>query len=211
MYSRSMLRIWLLLLAFACLQAAHGAAAPPPTIVVFGDSISAAYGLKVEEGWVALLQKKLTAQGYGYRIVNASVSGETSGGGLSRLPRTLELHRPQILILELGANDGLRGLPLAEVRANLQRMIERARKSGARVVLLGMRMPPNYGPQYTQAFQAMYADVARQFDLPLVPFLLDGIALHDSLMQQDGLHPNAAAQPRIVETVWRKIEPLLKR
>lgn len=206
-----MLRVWLLLLALACFQGAYGATAPPPTIVVFGDSISAAYGLKVEEGWVALLQRKLTAQGYGYRVVNASVSGETTGGGLARLPRTLELHRPQILILELGGNDGLRGLPVTEVRSNLQKMIERAHGAGARVVLLGMRMPPNYGPQYTQAFQAMYDDMARRFDLPFVPFLLDGVALHDSLMQADGIHPNAVAQPRLLEAVWTRVQPLLKR
>ena len=198
-----------MLLGFVCLSTLH--AAPQPTILVFGDSISAAYGIRVEEGWVSLLQKKLASQGYGYRVVNASVSGETTGGGLARLPRALDRHRPEILILELGGNDALRGLPLANVRTNLDNMIRKSEAAGARVVLAGMRMPPNYGPRYSQEFRTMYADLSRQHGLPLIPFMLEGIALDASLMQPDGLHPNAKAQPMLLEEIWPQLEPLLER
>lgn len=186
-------------------------AASLPTILVFGDSISAAYGVSVEEGWVALLQRKLTSQGYGYRVVNASVSGETTGGGAARLARALELHRPAIVILELGGNDGLRGLPLSEVRANLDTMVKRARAVGARVLIVGMRMPPNYGPAYAQKFQALYADLAQSHRAPLVPFLLERVALDSALMQADGVHPNARAQPVLLDTLWPALQPLLAR
>ncbi len=198
-----------MLLGFLCLSTLH--AAPQPTILVFGDSISAAYGIRVEEGWVSLLQKKLASQGYGYRVVNASVSGETTGGGLARLPRALDRHRPDILILELGGNDALRGLPLDNVRTNLDNMIRKSAAAGARVVLAGMRMPPNYGPRYSQEFQTMYADLSRQHGLPLIPFMLEGIALDESLMQPDGLHPNAKAQPMLLAGIWPRLEPLLER
>jgi acyl-CoA thioesterase-1 len=198
-----------LLLTLLCLPTLQ--AAPPPTILVFGDSISAAYGIRVEEGWVSLLQKKLTTQGYGYRVVNASVSGETTGGGLARLPRALERHRPTILILELGGNDALRGLPLDEVRTNLDGMIRKSQAAGARVVLAGMRMPPNYGPRYSQGFQAIYSDLSRRHQLPLIPFVMEGVALDTSLMQADGLHPNAKAQPLLLGEIWPRLEPLLKR
>jgi acyl-CoA thioesterase-1 len=198
-----------LLFALLCLPTLH--AAPQPTILVFGDSISAAYGIRVEEGWVALLQKKLTTQGYGYRVVNASVSGETTGGGLARLPRALERHQPAILILELGGNDALRGLPLDEVRTNLDTMIRKSRAAGARVVLAGMRMPPNYGPRYSQEFQAMYGELSREHKVPLIPFVLEDVALRESLMQADGLHPNAKAQPLLLDEIWPQLEPLLKR
>jgi acyl-CoA thioesterase-1 len=202
-------QLWLLWVALAGLQLAQ--AAPLPTILVFGDSISAAYGIRVEEGWVALLQKKLTAQGYGYRVVNASVSGETTAGGATRLARSLELHRPAIVILELGGNDGLRGLPLSEVRTNMESMIQKARASGARVVIAGMRIPPNYGPTYTQKFHAVFTDLAARYRLPLVPFLLHEVALDASLMQADGIHPSARAQPILLDTLWPKLEPLLER
>jgi acyl-CoA thioesterase-1 len=198
-----------LLFALLCLPSLH--AASPPTILVFGDSISAAYGIRVEEGWVSLLQKKLASQGYGYRVVNASVSGETTGGGLARLPRALERHRPAILILELGGNDALRGLPLDNVRSNLDGIIRKSQAAGARVVLAGMRMPPNYGPRYSQEFQAVYADLSRQHEVPLIPFVLEEVALDASLMQADGLHPNAKAQPLLLEEVWPRLEPLLER
>jgi acyl-CoA thioesterase I len=198
-----------LLLTLLCLPTLH--AAPQPTILVFGDSISAAYGIRVEEGWVSLLQKKLTTQGYGYRVVNASVSGETTGGGLARLPRALERHRPTILILELGGNDALRGLPLDEVRTNLDGMIRKSQAAGARVVLAGMRIPPNYGPRYSQGFQAIYSDLSRRHQLPLIPFVMEGVALDTSLMQADGLHPNAKAQPLLLGEIWPRLEPLLKR
>lgn len=186
-------------------------AAPSPTILVFGDSISAAYGIEVGDGWVALLQKKLASQGYGYRVVNASVSGETTGGGSVRLARALELHRPAIVILELGGNDGLRGLPLTEVRANLDSMIRKARDAQAGVLIAGMRMPPNYGPAYAEKFHALYTELAQRHRAPLVPFLLEGVALDSSLMQADGIHPNERAQPMLLDTLWPALQPLLKR
>jgi acyl-CoA thioesterase-1 len=183
--------------------------APSPTILVVGDSLSAGFGIRLEQGWVSLLQKKLQQEGYGHRVVNASASGETTGGALARLPRALGQHRPAVVILELGGNDGLRGLPAADIRGNFERMIRLARDAGARVLLLGMRMPPNYGPAYTQTFDAIYPGLAREYGLPLVPFLLDGIALDDTLMQDDGIHPNAAAQPRLLAAVWPQLRPLL--
>jgi acyl-CoA thioesterase I len=187
------------------------AAAQPRTILVFGDSLSAAYNLRVDQGWVALLQNRLQAQGYGYETVNASISGETTSGGLQRLPRALALHRPAIVILELGANDGLRGLPLAEVRGNLAQMIELAQRAGAKVLLIGIRLPPNYGARYGNGFAMLYGELAAQFHLPLLPFLLQRVALNAELMQSDGLHPNAEGEPPVLETVWPYLAPMLKR
>ena len=178
---------------------------------MFGDSLSAGYGLRSGEGWVPLLQKRLQGQGYVTPVVNASVSGETSGGGMQRLPRALELHHPSLVILELGANDGLRGLPVPDTRANLEKMVGMARAAGAQVLLIGMRLPPNYGPRYTVDFQQMYADVAHRDNLPLVPFLLESVALNPSLMQADGMHPNASAAPLILDTVWPHLIPLLHK
>lgn len=186
-------------------------AASAPTIVVLGDSLSAAYGIRVEEGWVSLMQKRLTLQGYGYRVVNASVSGETTAGGLARLPRALELHRPAIVILELGGNDGLRGLPIEQVRTNLDSMIRQSRAAGARVLLTGMRVPPNYGPAYTEKFHALYTDLARRYRLSLVPFLMEDVALDKTLLQADGLHPNERGQPVLLDEIWPLLQPLLKR
>lgn len=193
-------------------------AAPPGTvtggthtILVLGDSLSAGYGMRTEEGWVALLQARLKTQGYGYRLVNASVSGETTSGGLARLPRALELHRPAIVLIELGANDGLRGLPLETTERNLARMAELSRQARALVVLIGMRLPPNYGPRYTQEFHALFGAIARRHNLALVPFLLQDVALHDELMQADGLHPNAKAQPAMLDAVWPALRPLLEK
>lgn len=179
------------------------------TILVFGDSISAGYGLKAGEGWVALLQKRLADQGYGYRVVNASVSGETTSGGEVRLPRALGLHKPRLVVLELGANDGLRGLSLDVSRRDLSAMIEAAQASGAKVLILGMRIPPNYGPRYTEAFEHMYADLAKKYRVPLVPFFMEKVALDGKLMQADGLHPTAAAQPLLLETAWPALRRLL--
>ncbi len=201
---------FLVLLAI-CLTAVPAIAAAP-VILVFGDSISAGYGLpRMEQGWVALLQARLKDQGYGYQVVNASVSGETTEGGLARLPRALKLHRPAIVVLELGGNDGLRALPVAQMRANLSRMAELAEAEGAKVALLGMRMPPNYGPQYAAQFTQAYADLARDKKLPLVPFALAGIALSPELMQADGIHPNEAGQPQLLDNLWPVLKPLLKR
>ena len=190
----------------------HGAlAAQDRTILVFGDSLSAAYGLASADGWAALLQRRLREQGYGYRIVNASISGETTSGGLQRLPRALEINRPAIVMLELGANDGLRGLPLNLIRGNLEQMIRLSQQEGARVLLLGIRLPPNYGARYTDEFGALYPALAQQFHLPLVPFLLDRVALHPDLMQSDGLHPDAEGEPLVLENVWRELKPMLEK
>jgi acyl-CoA thioesterase-1 len=189
----------------------HGATQNGPAILVWGDSLSAGYGIDVNAGWVALLGRRLTAEGYGYHVVNASVSGETSGGGRDRLPHALDLHRPAIVLIELGANDALRGLPIPRIRENLTAMIQAIQARGARVVLLGMMMPPNYGETYTTQFQDMYAELAREFKLPLVPFMLDGIALDPNAMQADGLHPVAAAQPRVLANIWPVLEHQLDK
>ena len=185
--------------------------AAPRTILVFGDSLSAAYGIRPEQGWVALLTQRLQSQGYGYQVVNASVSGETSDGGLERLPRALQLHQPGIVVLELGANDGLRGLPVSETRANLARMIQLAQAARARVLLAGIRMPPNYGPRYTEEFAHIFPDLASQYHLPLVPFLLEKVALDPTRMQADGMHPNAQGEPAVLDTLWPYLKPLLNK
>ncbi len=181
------------------------------TILVLGDSLSAALGIRPEQGWVALLAQRLQAQGYGYQIVNASVSGETTSGGLERLPRALQLHQPGTVILELGANDGLRGLPVEETRENLAHMVRLSQAAGARVLLVGMRIPPNYGPRYTEAFARMFPELANQYHLPLVPFLLEKVALDPTRMQQDGMHPNARGEPPVLDTLWPYLKPLLKK
>jgi acyl-CoA thioesterase-1 len=195
-------------LVFIALQ---NAVASDHTILVLGDSLSAALGIRPEQGWVALLAQRLQAQGYGYQIVNASVSGETTGGGLERLPRALQLHQPGTVILELGANDGLRGLPVSETRENLARMVRLSQTAGARVLLVGMRIPPNYGPRYTEAFARMFPELANQYHLPLVPFLLERVALDPTRMQQDGMHPNARGEPPVLDTLWPYLKPLLKK
>jgi acyl-CoA thioesterase-1 len=180
-------------------------------ILVFGDSISAGYGLRLEQGWVELLKTRLQSQGYGYQVVNASVSGETTAGGLARLPRALELHHPTIVILELGGNDGLRALPIAQMRANLTQMVTLATAIGAKVLLLGMRMPPNYGPEYTKQFALVFSDLASEKKIPAVPFLLNDIALSSNLLQGDDIHPNALGQPILLDNVWPALKPLLHK
>jgi acyl-CoA thioesterase-1 len=197
-----------LLALFVLIVASASARAEAPVILVFGDSISAGYGLAhVEQGWVELLKTRLNTEGYGYQVVNASVSGETTAGGLARLPRALELHHPKIVILELGGNDGLR----AQMRANLTQMVELATTAGAKTLLLGMRMPPNYGPEYTGQFALVFSDLARDRKLPWVPFLLTDIALSQTLLQGDDIHPNAAGQPVLLENVWPTLKPLLRK
>jgi acyl-CoA thioesterase-1 len=188
----------------------QAAIVPGPVILVFGDSLSAGYGINVNKGWVSLLSRRLSAEGYGFEVVNASVSGETSAGGLGRLPRALAVHHPRLVLLELGANDGLRGLPVAGLRANLQQMIGLVQKAGARVLLIGIRMPPNYGEQYTAPFAKVYDSVAEELHVPQVPFLLDKVADKPELMQADGLHPNERGQPLLLENVWPKLLPLLR-
>ncbi len=187
-----------------------GAAQAAPTILVFGDSLSAAFGIPRESGWVSLLARRLEAREPPYRVVNASVSGETTAGGLTRLPELLAAHRPAIVILALGANDGLRGLPSKETARNLEAMIRLAKKQGGTVLLAGMRLPPNYGGAYTRKFQALFGEVARSSKIPTVPFLLEGMADQRQRFQSDGLHPDAQAQPVLLENVWRVLEPMLK-
>ena len=192
--------------------AGFSAGAETPAILVFGDSISAAYGLThVETGWVEMLRTKLKSEGYGYQVVNASVSGETTAGGAARLPRALSLHHPQVVIIELGGNDGLRALPIPQMRTNLMQMVDLATASGARVLLLGMRIPPNYGPEYTEQFRSTFTEIAQQDKVPLVPFLLEGIALTPDLVQGDGIHPNEQGQPILLANVWPTLKPLLKK
>ncbi len=179
------------------------------TVLVWGDSLSAGYGLDKGQEWPALLQTRLHAEGFRHVVVNGSVSGETSSGGRTRLPAALAEHAPTVVILELGANDGLRGLKPQLLADNLGAMIDAAHQARARVLLVGMRMPPNYGPAYTRRFAEVFADVAETKKVPLVPFLLDGFADRPELFLPDGIHPTAAAQPRIVDTVWAGLHPLL--
>jgi len=177
--------------------------------MVFGDSLSAAYGLPVSQGWVALLAQRLEKTAPAWRVVNASVSGETTAGGLRRLPEDLKRHHPHVVVIALGANDALRGQPIAAARANLEQMIRLTRQARAEPVLVGLMIPPNYGIDYAAEFRGMYADVAKRLKVPLVPFLLEGIADQRELFQPDQLHPTAAAQGRILDNVWPVIEPVI--
>jgi acyl-CoA thioesterase-1 len=184
-------------------------AAPTKTVLVLGDSLSAAHNIPVEAGWVHLLEVRLENMEPGWTVVNASISGETSVGGRNRLPALLAQHHPRIVVIELGANDGLRGLPLGDLRGNLAAMVDAAQHAGAKVLLLGIELPVNYGPQYRDGLRAIYADLARDKHAALVPFLLEGVALNPALMQDDGLHPVAAGEPVVLDTVWPKLTPLL--
>jgi acyl-CoA thioesterase I len=184
--------------------------APAKTVLVFGDSLSAAYGLAASQGWVALTATRMTKTNPGWRVVNASISGETTSGGAARIDAELKRVRPRVVVIVLGANDGLRGLPLAQTKANLDRMIRAARTANARVLLVGMRIPPNYGREYTQGFEANYRTLAKQHAVPLVPFLLEPIATDRANFQNDNLHPVASAQPKIRDHVWKTLGPLLK-
>ena len=179
-------------------------------ILVYGDSLSAGYGIAVDQGWVNLLSQRLRSSGYGFQVVNASVSGETTSGGLERLPHVLAAHDPAIVVIELGANDGLRGLPVTSTRSNLDAMISLALQDKRRVLLLGMRMPPNYGERFTEAFQRLYAELAHDRHVALVPFLMAGVAGKPELIQADGLHPNARGQPILLDNVWPALAPLLR-
>ena len=179
------------------------------TILVIGDSLSAGYGLEPEQGWVTLLKDRLEQKGFPYQVVNASISGDTSAGGAARIAGALKQHRPDILILELGANDGLRGLSPEAMKKNLNSIIEQAKEASAQVLLLGMQMPPNYGPRYTERFTAVYRELAKEHQLPKPPFLLEKVALEPQMMQPDNLHPNTKGQPLLLETVWPALHPLL--
>ena len=180
-------------------------------IVVFGDSLSAGYGIGQNQGWVTLLQTRLTQQKLPYQVVNASISGETTSGGLARFSEMLATHKPSIVILELGANDGLRGLPVSDMRSNLNNMILQAKAAKTKLILVGMKIPPNYGQKYSRDFSASYAILAKQHKIKLVPFLLDGVAGKPSLIQDDGLHPTATAQLKLLDNVWPKLEKLFNK
>lgn len=198
-------------LVLACALAAPAASAIAATILVFGDSLAAGYGLPREQGWVHLLEQRLRAEKLDYKVVNASSSGETTQGGRQRIDAALTTHRPALVILELGANDGLRGAAPESIRRNLEAISDACRRAQARVLLVGIRLPPNYGTAYTEKFHEVFSAVARSRKLPLVPFLLDGFANDRSLFQDDGIHPNAAAQPLMLDTVWKELKPLLAR
>ncbi|MEO9080192.1 MAG: arylesterase [Rhodanobacter sp.] len=203
------MRRYLWLLVFICgIGNAH--AAVPKVVLVLGDSLSAAHNIPVESGWVHLLDTRLGKMVPKWAAVNASISGETSLSGRNRLPALLKKYRPAVLVIELGANDGLRGLPLPALHDNLAAMIEMARRNKARVLLLGIELPVNYGPQYRDGLRAIYAELARTQHTALVPFLLDGIALDPASMQEDGLHPVASAEPRVLDIVWKQLRPLLQ-
>ncbi|NOT69610.1 MAG: arylesterase [Methylophilaceae bacterium] len=193
------------------LMAINTVQAAAPGLLVFGDSLSAAYGIPREQGWVALLQLQLQKQGLPHQVVNASISGETTSGGASRIQAALAQYQPKIVLIQLGANDGLRGLPLNEMQQNLSTMIQASQRSGTQVVLIGMKIPPNYGPRYTRDFAAIYTDLAQKFHLPLVPFLLQDVAGNPALIQADGLHPVASAQEHILQTVWQVLQPIVQK
>lgn len=203
-----MFRFLLLLLL---LPAALPCRAAPdiPTLLIVGDSLSAAYGMPVQQGWVALLQQKLAGEKHPYKVVNASISGDTTANARARLPQALARHQPQVVILALGGNDGLRGLSLQAMQDNLAAMIEAAVAAGARVLLVGVQLPPNYGPQYTGKFQAIYRELAQDYDIALLPSLVDDIGTDSSLMQTDGIHPRPEAQPLMLARVWHHLQPLL--
>ena len=180
------------------------------TVLIWGDSLSAGYGLRPPQAWPALLEQRIVDAHLPHKVVNASISGETTAGGRSRLPAALQTYRPSLVVIELGANDGLRGLPVPAMIANLQAMIDASREAGARVLLIGMRMPPNYGPDYTSRFERAFQELAKTNKLRLVPFMMEGFADKPAYFQRDGIHPIADAQPLILDTVWRELKPLLR-
>jgi acyl-CoA thioesterase-1 len=202
-----MLRILFILAVFATGPARAG---ETDTILLIGDSLSAAYGIPADAGWVALLQQRLESEQYPFRLVNASISGDTTAAALARLPRALATHQPGIVILQLGGNDGLRGLSLAELKQNLAAMIEMAASRRASSLLLGVHLPPNYGRRYTERFHSIYHELAEETGTPLVASLVDGIGNRSELMQSDGIHPNLQAQPLIAERVWLQLQPMLE-
>lgn len=201
------MRVWFLSAGLALMCMAQNAAAG--TVLIVGDSISAGFGLDTRKGWVALLEQRLKQEGFDDKVVNASISGDTSAGGLARLPASLATHKPDVVVIELGGNDGLRGQPPAQLQQNLASMIQQSRDSGAKVLLLGMQIPPNYGKRYVEAFAKVFGDVAQKEKVPFVPFFLEGVGGHPELMQADGLHPAVAAQDKLLENVWPALKPLL--
>jgi len=206
---KSFLVVLLSIAGVASAQAAPSTL-PAGPILVLGDSLSSAHRIAPEAGWVHLLEQRLREQGVPRQVVNASISGETTSGGLARLPKLLAEHKPALVIVELGANDGLRGLPIAEIRTNLKSILTAARAAGARSALLGIELPINYGPQYRDGLREIYRGLAAEFNVPLVPFLLDGVAEKAEWMQDDGLHPKAEGEPRVLDNVWAVLAPELK-
>jgi acyl-CoA thioesterase-1 len=190
-----------------CLPLCAGAT---PLIMVFGDSLSSAYGLPQEAGWVSLLKKRLQQERLDYQVINTSITGETTRGGLSRIAQSLATHHPAIVILELGGNDGLRGQPVEATRDNLEGIIKACQLHGAKVLLIGMRLPPNYGTAYTQKFQSIYPELAKRYSLPLMPYMLEGFGNDPAMFQPDRIHPAAAAQPIILDNIWKTLKPLLR-
>ncbi|MBA1379360.1 arylesterase [Pseudomonas brassicacearum] len=201
------MRVWFLSAGLALMCMAQNAAAG--TVLIVGDSISAAFGLDTRQGWVSLLEQRLKTEGFDDKVINASISGDTSAGGLARLPALLSAHKPELVILELGGNDGLRGQPPTQLQQNLAAMIDSSRASGAKVLLLGMQLPPNYGRRYTDAFARVYSTLAEEKNVPLVPFFLKEVGGVPGMMQGDGLHPSVAAQGKLLENVWPTLKPLL--
>ncbi|MDX1404431.1 MAG: arylesterase [Woeseiaceae bacterium] len=201
------MRIILTLVTLFMVVAAQ--AAVTPTVLVFGDSLSAGYGIDVDQSWPALLQARLDAQGYEHRVINASISGETTEGGVTRIATALENFAPDLVILELGGNDGLRGFPPGRMKANLKTIIETSKAGGAAVVLLGIRIPSNYGPRYTAQFENVYRELAAELGVPWIEFFMDGVALNEELMQDDGIHPNAEAQSILLDNAWPIIREAL--
>jgi len=201
------MRVWFLSAGLALMCMAQNAAAG--TVLIVGDSISAGFGLDTRVGWVALLEKRLKAEGFADQVVNASISGDTSAGGQARLPALLAEHKPQVVVLELGGNDGLRGQLPTQLKQNLASMIDKSQAAGAKVLLLGMQIPPNYGQRYTQAFAKVYGELAEEKHIALVPFFLEGIGGHPELMQADGIHPAPAGQGMLLDNVWPRLKPLL--
>jgi len=193
------------------LFAANAQSSDSPTILIFGDSLSAGYGLEVDQSWTNLLQLRLAQQGYEHRVVNASISGETTEGGATRIDAALQDFAPALVIIELGGNDGLRGFPASRMKANLEKMVNRAKSSGAAVVLLGIRIPSNYGPRYSAAFEAVFRQVSAEYDVQWIEFFMEGIALNDELLQDDRIHPNAEAQPILLDNAWPIISAKLER
>lgn len=193
----------------AALAPQNVSAASNKTLLIYGDSLSAAYGIEIKKGWVSLLQEKLRQTKPGWKVVNLSISGETTAGGVSRLVQALKKHQPDLMLLQLGANDGLRGTSLKSMKGNLEKMIVQAQGKGVDVVLFEMRIPPNYGPVYTRGFTQTFHDLSKTYDVPVLPFFLDGVAGHSDLNQDDGIHPKALAQPRLLKNVWPHLEPLL--
>jgi acyl-CoA thioesterase-1 len=210
---KSLIQLSLLFTLLASSSAFGSAATDPaaPAILILGDSISAAYNMEQGESWPALLSARLQQDGYSYRVFNSSITGDTTEGGLSRISRLLQSQKPAVVIVELGGNDGLRGLSLDVTRNNLQQMITQSQQAGAGVVLAGIQLPPNYGQSYTERFAQMYTELAEQHEVQLIPFILDGIALNPELMQDDGIHPNVQAQPLLLDHVWAALQPLLKK